>query len=180
MSDSLQPHGLQHASLHCYRYNPYLWCWKLSLCAPVLNWHSKKEFWVKWKRIVSLFCWTKADTEGSVQFRCSVVSDSVILWTAARQAALSMMNSQSLLKLTSIDSVMPSNHLILCRPLLLLPSVFPSIRVFSSGSSLYIRWPKNIQGWFPLGLTDFICSPKDSQESSSTPQFKFCGTQYSW
>ena len=60
-------------------------------------------------------------------------------WTAARQASLSIINSRSLLKPMSIESVMPSNHLILCRPLLLLPSVFPSIRVFPSESLLYIR-----------------------------------------
>ena len=59
-------------------------------------------------------------------------------WTAARQASLSFTNSQSLLKLISIKSVMPSNHLILCRPLLLLPSTFPSIRVFSNESALHI------------------------------------------
>ena len=63
-------------------------------------------------------------------------------WTAARQASLSIANSHSLLKLMSIESVMPSSHLILCRPLLLLPSVFPSIRVFSNESVLHIRWPK--------------------------------------
>ena len=63
-------------------------------------------------------------------------------WTAARQASLSITNSCSLLKLISIESVMPSNHLILCRPLLLLPSIFPSIRVFSNYSALHIRWPK--------------------------------------
>ena len=64
------------------------------------------------------------------------------LWTAACQASLSITNSRSLLKLMSIESVMPSNHLILCCPLLLLPSIFPSIRVFSSESVLLIRWPK--------------------------------------
>ena len=63
--------------------------------------------------------------------------------TAARQTSMSITNSQSLLKLTSIESVMPSNHLILCHPLLLLPSIFPSIRVFSNESALRIRWPKN-------------------------------------
>ena len=63
-------------------------------------------------------------------------------WTAARQASLSITNSQSLLKLMSIESVMPSNHLILCRPLLFLPSIFSSIRVFSNESVLHIRWPK--------------------------------------
>ena len=63
-------------------------------------------------------------------------------WTAARQASLSITNSPSLLKLMSIESVMPSNNLILCCPLLLLLSIFPSIRVFSSESVLHIRWPK--------------------------------------
>ena len=63
-------------------------------------------------------------------------------WTAALQASLSITNSQSLLKLMSIESVMPSVHLILCCPLLLLPSIFPSIRVFSNESVLHIRWPK--------------------------------------
>ena len=63
-------------------------------------------------------------------------------WTTARQASLSITNSQSLLKLMSIKSVMPSNHLILCHPLFLLPSIFPRIRVFSNKSALHIRWPK--------------------------------------
>ena len=63
-------------------------------------------------------------------------------WTAARQASLSITNSWSFLKLMSIQSVMPSSHLILCRPLLLSPSIFPSIRVFSNESVLRIRWPK--------------------------------------
>ena len=63
-------------------------------------------------------------------------------WTAARQASLSITNSWSLPKLLSIELVMPSNHLILCHPLLLLPSIFPSIRVFSHESVLHIRWPK--------------------------------------
>jgi len=79
----------------------------------------------------------------SVQFSSvSHVRLFVTQWTAAHQASLSITNSQSLLKLMSIESVMPSNHLILCRPLLLLPSIFPSIRVFSNESTLYIRWPK--------------------------------------
>ena len=63
-------------------------------------------------------------------------------WTAARQASLSCTISQSLLRLISIESVISSNHLILCHPLLLLPSIFPSIRVFSNESALHIRWPK--------------------------------------
>ena len=63
-------------------------------------------------------------------------------WTAAHQASLSFTSSQSLLKLMSIESVMPSNHYILCHPLLLLPSIFPSIRVFPNESALFIWWPK--------------------------------------
>ena len=77
----------------------------------------------------------------SVQLLCHVRLFAT-LWTVARQASLSITNSQSLLKLMSIESVMPSNHLILCHPLLLPSSIFPSIRVFSSESVLCIRWPK--------------------------------------
>ena len=87
-----------------------------------------------------------------------------IPWTAVRQASLSFTVSRSLLKLMSIKSiksVMPSNYFILCRPLLLLPSVFPSIRVFSNGQSIGVSAsasvpPMNIQDCFPLGLTDLI------------------------
>ena len=77
----------------------------------------------------------------SVQFSRSVLSDSATPWTAACQASLSITSSQSPLKLMSIESVMPSNHLILCCPLLFLPSIFPSIRVFSNESALHTRWP---------------------------------------
>ena len=92
----------------------------------------------------------------------------VIPWTAVRQASLSITNSWRLLKLMSIESVMPSNHLILCHPLLLLPSVFPRIRVFpvsqlftSGGQSIGVSastsvLPMNIQDWSPLGWTDWI------------------------
>ena len=78
---------------------------------------------------------------------CSVQSLSPVRlfvnpWTAAHQASLSITNSPSLLKIMFIESVMPSNHFILCHPLLLLPSIFPSIRVFSNESGLHIRWPK--------------------------------------
>ena len=78
----------------------------------------------------------------SVQFSCSVMSDFVTPWTAAHQASLSIVNSRSLLKLMSIESVMPSNHVIFCHPLLLTPFIFPSIRVFSNESVLRIRQPK--------------------------------------
>ena len=111
-------------------------------------------------------------------------------WIAARQASLSITNSRSSLKVTSIKSVMPSNHLILCRPLLLPPSTFPSIGVFSNESVLHIRWSKYQSFSFSIspfneysGLISFRidfrfplvwapCSPWDSQESSPTPQFK--------
>ena len=86
-------------------------------------------------------CWTTRFLFSSVQ-SLSHVWLFVTPWTTAYQASLSITNSWSLLKLMSIESVMPSNHLILCRPLLLLPSIFPSIRVFSNESALHIRWPK--------------------------------------
>ena len=77
------------------------------------------------------------------QFSLSVISDSLRPpWTATHQASLSLTNSQSLFKLMSIVSEMPSNHLILCYPLLLLPSIFPSISMFSNESVLRISWPK--------------------------------------
>ena len=106
-------------------------------------------------------------------------------WTAACQASLSFTISWSLLKLMSIESVMPSNHLILCCPLLLLPSIFPSIRVFSSESALHIRWPKYWSFSFSISpsneyseLISFRIDWFDrlavhgTQESSSTPQFQ--------
>ena len=77
-----------------------------------------------------------------VQFSRSVVSNSATPWLAARQASLSITNSRSSLRLTSIESVMPSSHLILGCPLLLLPPIPPSIRVFSNESTLHMRWPK--------------------------------------
>ena len=78
----------------------------------------------------------------SVQFSCSFLSNSANRWIAACQASLSITNSQSLLKLMSIESVMPYNHLILCRPILLMPSIFLSIRVFFNESVLPMRWPR--------------------------------------
>ena len=77
-----------------------------------------------------------------VQFSCSVMSDSVTPWIPAHQASLSITSSRSSFRLTSIESVIPSTHLILCRPLLLLPPIPPSIRVFSHKSTLRMRWPK--------------------------------------
>ena len=83
----------------------------------------------------------------------SVVSDSATLWTAACQASLSFTISQSLLSLMSIESVMLSNHLILCHPLLLLPSIFPNIKLFSSESALLVRWPKYWKFTFTFSIS---------------------------
>ena len=128
-------------------------------------------------------CWLY--TESSVQFSRSVVSDSATPWIAARQASLSITNSRSLPKLMSIESVMPSSHLILCRPLLLLLPIPPSFRVFSNESTLCMRWPKY---WsfsfsispsnehpglisFRMDLLDFLAVQR-TQESSPISQFK--------
>ena len=102
------------------------------------------------------------------------------------QASLSITNSRSSLRLTSIESVLPSSPLILGRPLLLLPPILPSIRIFSNESALHMRWPKYWSFTFSIipskeipglisfrnGLVGSPCSPRDSQESSPTPQFK--------
>ena len=116
-----------------------LWlCCILIWVLIVLEWDSLCE---NWSCVFTIY------TVSSVMFFSSVQSLSrfrlfAIPWTAAHQPSLSITNSWSLLKLMSIESVMPSNHLILCRPLLLPPSIFPSIRVFSNESALHIRWLK--------------------------------------
>ena len=119
-------------------------------------------------------------SKSHIQLNCSVVSDSATLCTAARQASLCITNFQ----LMSTKSMMPSNHFILCCPLLLPPSIFPSTRVFFNESALHIGWPKY---WLRLHQSfqwivsvDFLydwlvwspCSPRDSQESSPAPQFE--------
>ena len=135
----------------------------------------------------------------SVQFS-SVQSHSCVWlfatpWTTACQASLSITNSRSLLKLMSIESVMPSNHPILCHPLFLLPSIFPSFRVFSNESALWIRWPKywsfsfsispskEHQDWSPLGWTGWISlqSKRLSRVVSNTTvqKHQFFGAQLS-
>ena len=118
-------------------------------------------------------------------------------WTAACQASVSITNSPCLLRLMCTESVMPSNHLILYHPLLLLPSIFPSIRIFSNESVLHIRWPKywsfswcwswmltmNIQDWFPLEWTSWISLLSNGLSrvfSNTTIQkHQFCSTQLS-
>ena len=93
-------------------------------------------------------------------------------WTTACQAPLSFTVSWSLLRFMSIESMMPSNHLILSCPLLLLPSIFPSIRVFPSELALHIRW-MNIKGWFSLGFTGLVSLHSwDSQGFFPAPHFK--------
>ena len=121
VSDSLQPHGLQHTRPLCPSPTPGV-C-SNSFCG-----------WGNWG-------WIKFNDISLVQ-SFSHVWLFVTPWSAACQASLCITNSWSLLKLMSIESVMPSNHFILCRPLLLLPSVIPSIRIFSNESVLCIRWPK--------------------------------------
>ena len=112
-------------------------------------------------------------------------------WTAARQSFLSITNSWNLLNFTSMESVMPSNHLILCHRLILPPSIFPSIRVFSNESVLRIKWPKDLNfsfsispsneysglisfriDWFNSLAVQYPCISRGSQESSTIPQLK--------
>ena len=116
-------------------------------------------------------------------------------WKAARQASLSITNSQSLLKLMSIELVMPSNHLILCHPLVFLPSIFPSIRIFSNESVLHIRWPKYWRCSFSIspsneysGLISFMMYWLDpfavqgtlkSLSNTTVQNHQFFGTQFS-
>ena len=140
------------------------------------------------KKVSSIF----RDLPGINQSRHSVSSVAqyvwffVTPWIAACQASLYISNSRSSLRLTSIESVMPSSLLILCHPLLLLPSIPTSIRVFSNESTLPIRWPKHWSFSFSIspsskysglisfkdGLAGSPCSLRDSQESSLTPQVK--------
>ena len=124
----------------------------------------------------------------TLQFGCSVVPDSVTPWITTCQASLPFTIYQNLLKLMTMELVMPSNHLVLCHPLILLPSIFPSMRVFSNNSALYIRWPKYWNFNFSIspsnvylglnlsilqdGLVCSACSPRDSQESSPMPLFE--------
>ena len=167
--------GGQQGKLHSY-------AWPL----PVTHHHLSSDSCQILHYGTGPFHYTPPCNNNQYQFSRSVVSDSATSWTAARQASLSITNSQSLPKLMSIESVMPPNHLILYPPLLLLPSIFPSIRVFSNESALLIRCTKywsfsfNIStsnehlrnDLFEVGLVGSSCSSRDSQESSPTPQFK--------
>ena len=119
-------------------------CWKGSLFVVVIVHLFTPQRWLVYLPSLS---------DHSVQFSHSVVSKSVTAWTSACQASLSITKSQSLLKLMSIESVRPSNHLILCQPLLP-PSIIPSIKVFSNESVLHIRWPN--YGSFSFSISPSI------------------------
>ena len=121
-----------------------LWCWRRLLRVP---WTARSSNQSIWKEISLEYSLERLILKLKLQYFAQVKSLSRIRlfatpWTVAHQSPLSMANSQSLLKLMPIESVMPSNNFILCRPLLLLPSIFPSIRVFSNESPLCIRWAK--------------------------------------
>ena len=142
---------------------------------------AQSQTWLKWVSMT----WHGTGIR-SVQFSRSVMSDFATPWTAARQASLSITNSRSLIKLMSIEPVMPSNHLILCCSFLLPPSIFPSIRVFSSESVLHIRWPKDWSFSFSIspsneysGLISFridwldlLAAQGTLKSLLPTPQFK--------
>ena len=130
--------------------------------AKELNGHSPRKTHMRltntWKVMLSI-----AHYQSSSVQSLSRVQLFVTPWTAARQASLSITNSWSLLKLMSIKSVMPSNHLILCRPLLLLPSIFPSIGAFSKESALHIRWPQYWSFSFSISPSSEYSGPISSR-----------------
>ena len=183
MSHSLQPHGLQHARLPCYRYNPYLWCWKLSPCTSVeLTFKEGILGEVKENNVIVFLSEGGHRGFSSVQLLSGV-------WLCdpmdCSMPGFPVHDELPELVQTHVHQVGDANHLILCHPLLLLPSVFPGIKVFSSESAVHIRWPKYWSFSFSISpskeyseLISFridwliFCSPKDSQESSPTPHFK--------
>ena len=143
-----------------------------------------------WRVFVISECWILSKTfPASIETISSVQSLNWLFetpWTPARQASLSITNTWSLLKLMSVESVMRSNGLILCCPLLLLPSIFLSISIYSNESIICIRWPKcsnfsfsispsneySALIFFRIEMAGSPCSPRNSQESSPTPQLK--------
>ena len=211
---TLQPHGLQHTRLPCLSPSPGVysdshplsqWCHPtISSSVIPLSFHLQ-SFPASGSFQISQFfasgnqsIWVLASASiqfSSVAQSCPTLCDPR---TTAHQASLSITNSQSLLKLMSIQSVMPSNHLILCHSLLLLPSIFSSIKVFSmsqfftsgsqtiGASSSASVLPMNIQDWFPLGWTGFISLQSKGQPLQDTinvpflfqwPQVSFCQQQ---
>ena len=141
--------------LRQYRHFPYITCPHTSMAFPIINIPHQRGTFVTTDELAMTHhshpestVYTGVQSWACIFYQFSSIQSlsslrlSVTPWTAAHQASLSFTNSRSLLKLKSIKSVMPSDHLILCRPLLLLPSILPSIRVFSNESFLHIRWPK--------------------------------------
>ena len=134
VSDSLQAHGLQPARLFCP--------WSSPGKNTEVGCHFLFQGIFRIQGLNPGLSQLQADSLPSVVQSLSQAQLFVTPWTIARQTSLSFTISWSLLKLMSIESVMPSNHFVLCRPLLLLPLIFPSIRVFSNELALHIRWPK--------------------------------------
>ena len=159
--DSLRPHGLQHAKLPCPLLSHTVCSNSCPLsqgCYPIISSSATpfsfspqsfpasesfpmSQLFIKWPKQQNFNISHSNKNSGLISFQFTSVAHAAP-WIAARQASLSITNSRSLLNLMSIESVMPSNHLILSYPLLLLPPIFPSIRVFSNESVLCIRWPK--------------------------------------
>ena len=159
-------------------------------------WEDLFQFWKKfycgWNAIKEHWCYSEIIRERKSQLIQQTFSPVQSFsrvwffatpWTAACQASLFITNSQSLLKFMSIELMMPSNHLILCHPLLLPPSIFPSIKVFSSSlhqMAKVLEFQLQHQSFQWIFRTDFLyswlvwslCSPRESQESSLTPHFK--------
>ena len=162
-----------------------MWVNFYTLPLGILNWHNNFKNCSYLKQLHFYLNHLGKLAFSSVQ-SLSRVQLFVTPWITARQASLSITNSRSSLRLTSIESLMPSNHLILCHPLLLLPPIPPSIRVFSNESTLHMRWPKywsfsfsispskEIPGLISLRMDwlDLLAVQGNSQESSPIPQFK--------
>ena len=179
-----------------------VYCHPAYLTYSEFNWTKHVEilfgvYWLGWVIYIIIitftyFFWCSFPCYCSVQFSRSVISDSATPWIAAHQASLSITNSRSLLKLMSVNSVMPSSHLILCHPLLLLPSIFPSIRVCSNESTLHTRWSKycslsfsispsnehpglisfSMDWWDLLAVHGTLKSLLQHHSSKASPQFK--------
>ena len=160
---------------------------------------SHPRDWTQVLRIADRFFTTEPPGKPRIHFSSvqllSRVQHFATPWTAACQASLSITNSWSLLKLMSIESMMPFNHFIPCHPLLLPPLIFPNVRVFSDESALLIRWPKywtssfsispsnDFQDWFPLGWTGWISlqseGPSRVFSSTTIQKHQFFGAQLS-
>ena len=181
------------------RWCRYFWVWLQSFYTLEFKKNMKIKFWNIFQNMLSNIGIWMIET-GQYMAVSSVQSLSRVLlfatlWTAASQASLSIANSRSLPKPMSIESVMPSNQLILCCPLFLPPSIFPSIRVFSNESALLIRWPKywsfsfnispsnDTQGWSPSEWTGWISLPSKGLprvfSNTTVQKHQFFGAQVS-